>query len=244
MTTKIEITNWKCNGSIHPLIGSVDRLKQIAVGEYDEAVRWAAIHLDTYHKEYVKEHYPRVRSLFKDCGEWSSVPPHEMDRIVQTFMVFRNIPFWKNGPEIASGCRTTAQLLAKHGNTDCLAACNDFEDLVQCFCLTGQYNNFDPLKASKVFGRLGKLRRYYGAWNPNSGNELIDFKFGNEGSTVVYARLPGSKAMVISNREMTEADDFTPDDFKRMCVGVGRDSLADESDWVDGDGGWWRFWWD
>lgn len=240
---KIEITSWKCNGQIHPLIRNVQDLKRVAGNEYPEAARWAAIHVDTHNKELTAERCPRIRELFYSGGKWESVPSSEMDAVVELYFTLRSKPYWSSRAPIVGECRTPAQLLAVHGNTDCRAACADIQDLFACIKLVGAYNDFDPMVVCDAFKRLDP-RQCYGANNPNSGTWLVKFWFGWEGSTVIYARVWGGGIGVnyFTNQKMNEYDKLTAQDFASICKLTGDEAHADESSCL---GNWhWRFWWD
>lgn len=62
--------------------------------------------------------------------------------------------------------------------------CNDFTDLRKAVNLVGQFNNFYPSKVnSTLFNTFGKLKKFYGLNNPNSG-VLDAFEYYFEGDAI------------------------------------------------------------
>src|SRR5262245_61077777 len=131
----IELKSCCCQGSLNPLIRSVQQLRQIvgSDGEFREAARQCAIHLK------------------RNTENWSLRPDSELCGVVQEFLNHRAEPSWKRRQELLPGARTTAQLLATHGNTECRAHCEDLQDLLVCLRLVGDCDFFVPSKAVSAF---------------------------------------------------------------------------------------------
>ena len=166
--TKIDIKNWRCNGSINSLIRNFVQLKKITQTEKElnEAIRWMKIELECFFK---------LKNL-----------SHDDQTIAEIYFENKSLPRWKlKGMEILPGLRTVAQVLAKKGNQDCLAKCNDFEDLIYCLELVGDYNEFNSSETIQNLKNFNK-KIYYNENNLNNGKDLFDYWFGWEGSHVFY----------------------------------------------------------
>ena len=224
--------HWMTNGSINPLIRTWEEVRHYGE-QWTEISRIAAINAG------IKTSWP-----------WN---PTEAEAKA-TFEAYRNRksePGWQRGDGILPGIHTTAQLLAKHGNTACLAQCQDIRDLCECLKLTGSYNGFDDDKSIAAFVEFNRAR-FYGNDNCNTGRDAYEYHFGWEGSHVVYIeyRAYGGEMNVLTPgwRGYYKMDS---DRFKAHCQELAIQTNADESDCVEdvpssraGSSCKWRLWWD
>jgi hypothetical protein len=219
--------NWRCNGSINPLIRSVEQLRAVSGEEFREAARWCAT------------------SLQQDTQDWSRRSSSELEAVVQKFFERRVEPRWQRAREILPRVRSAAQFLAKHGNTDCRAQCEDLADLLTCFALVGSYNFFDATIGAAAFHRFNRAQ-FFSENNPNTGRDAFTYSFGWEGSHAVYIRLILTFGVKVLSPDWRHWQHYTAEDFKRDCQRLARESSADESGLFESDETvqTWRLWWD
>ena len=220
----IQLDGWLCNGGIDPLITSVAQLMkvcnsytEIPAQDYREAVRYAAIHMEAItHLPPMWEHGKR-----NDCTS------PELDAIAMRYFDEIRVPGWKRARPIMKDTWTTAQLLAKHGNTSCLAQCEDVEDLIQAIRLAGSYNGFEAELAITGFRSFNRAQ-FYNAKNPNNGRDLFTYEFGWEGSLVIYVSFNPQygRKLLPGWRDWC---DLPPSEFIADCGQLGRALNADES---------------
>ncbi len=182
--TKIEIPGWVCNGSINPLIRSEAELLKVITGTvtdgsvdeaFDEAVRWTKIHMQCH----------TSRELW---DVWEKQTP---SYILSEYFKMRAVPLWKTIERKAPftmEIATIAQMVAKHGGTDSRAAARDFEDLLQCLTLVGQYNDFEPVDVRSVLQEVNR-KQFYNPSNPNNGKDIFKYHVAWEGSFALYVTM-------------------------------------------------------
>lgn len=220
--------HWLCNGGINPLIRTEQDLGIASRDDADflEGVRYMRIHLECFHK--------------LNAGDLALASTSEVCR---KYFELRDRPPRR---EIGNtGCFSTAQLLAKHGNTDCRAQCANLRDLLACFKLMGSYNNFEDDKSSLVFERFNRLS-YFGETNPNTGIDAFQYHFGWEGSHVVYIRYRNRYLNSVLTADWRHYEEYTSEQFTSDCERLGRNVDADECDLSDEDEASpeFRLWWD
>lgn len=232
---RVEIDGWLCNGSINPLIRSYPQLKELAGADLSKALRYAAIELETYFHigGYMNQ-------------DLEGVTESEREGLFNEWMQHKKRPFWKTLELIpGSGIRTTAQLLAKHGNLNCRAACCDIEDLCEALRLGESCNGLDAPKVAAEFRRFNLLR-YYGPCNPNAGLDVFHYSYGCEGTTVVYIDAIFTGRMLTLSPDWKHYTELDRTTFEILCTDLGRRTMADESckcaEYKESVT--WRLWWD
>jgi hypothetical protein len=238
---------WRVNGGISPLIRSWDELGTACqtIPTVREAVRWS---LSTLQCQY---------GILRGFELKGNEPAEDVKKIFAMFLRERSIPFWARGTRpqlVVNGkcARTAAQMLTLCGNLHCRAQCHDMKDLAQCFRLLGSVNNFE---AEAVIGRFWEfnLATYFGAENPNTGNDAFGYHFGFESSQVVYIdalfsdTLRGLKILDPTWRKWRQ---YSPAEFQAHCEALAIATKADECTCSRYDAGHgvtslqYRLWWD
>lgn len=222
--------NWVCNGSINPLLRTVEQLKQAAGENFPEAVRWLSMRLPDDPCAYPSKAHTDV----------------QLDEIAARGLEVTRTPVWRrDNRAILPGIFTTAQMLAKRGNLDCRALCADIHDLTACFDLMGSYNNFDACAAGAAFHKFNKAQ-YYGPDNCNTGHDAYRYWFGWEGSHVVYIQALFLGKYRVLTPDWLHEHDLLKADFVALCQSLARQTEADESDEDSHSDNCitWRLWWD
>lgn len=232
----VTFNGWQSNGYMDPLIFNSTQLRQICgdSATFADAARCAGIALAVHHK----------RKEF-DVWPWPTDDVSLHEKALTAYFEQRKIPSWTTRPEIAPGCQTIAQLVAKHGGTDALAGCSDLADLVRSTQLVGSYNEFDAEKfiaRARSFNRL----RWYNTGNPNNGGDVFRYRIGWEGSHVVYITLSLYGDNKVLNDKLTHFRPYGAAEFKSDCQQLGHVTKADENYCHEEDehSVRWRLWWD
>lgn len=230
----VKIENWRCNGTINPLIREYPQLCKIAGPELPEALRWCSIAMECYYHEGKSLTPEEAAKLTNQQGaalfySWYQHSHRLINR----------------GPEIMPGIQTTAQLLAKHGNLYCLAECVDCIDLCKAISLTRGYNDFDPQAVSLEFGRFN-LARIYPTDNPNAGRDAFKYYYGCECSAVIYIEANFRYGLRVMDRAWQHWTELDPQTFGVMVKELGRRCRADECNQSEETecSATWRLWWD
>lgn len=234
-TGPVEFKGWLCNGSIYPLIRDYEQLKAIAGADISRAICYVSIELAC--------HFHEGESLTpQQCAALSD---SQRCALFASWLQHKRQPSWRRLPPILKAGdyepRTTAQLLARHGNLHCQAECCDIQDLCAALRYTQGYNDFDPFLVAMAFERFN-VGRYYTNHNPNSGRDCFTYFYGWEGSSVVYIQAPRLPILALDRKwqHWTELDTPT---FAAMAQALATTTKADECTCSEG-GSLWRLWWD
>jgi hypothetical protein len=238
-----ELTTWKCNGGISPMIRNWETLARVAGAELPEAIRWMAIELHTYKLPGL----PASLALVMEKGGTWGPSPEEMRLTAHAFFSDRATSiWWKHAPLLSNpDIYTTAQFLAKHGGTNSRAQCADLADLCRCYEIQGSYNDLD---AHVLIAELKKFNkaRFYQVHNPNTGKDAFEYLYGWEGSSVLYISAPMLYPLRVLSADWKNWFELGPDELGVMVQTLARRTKADECGKSEDRKEWqqWRLWWD
>lgn len=233
-TGNVEIGSWLCNGSINPLIRDYRKLEQHAKEDLNKALWYCAIELEVYFHE--KAHSQE---------EIAAMSPQLKAGLFYHWYQVKHAPSWKRRPQIVPGIFTPAQFLAKHGNLDCRAKCDDFSDLCAALNLVQSFNEFNAPAVAREFDRFN-LSRYFLQDNPNTGRDAWEYYLGWEGTLAIYISAVFHYPLFVLDRAWEHWTQCDRETFGDMVKALARATKADEcgragtSDTIVT----WRLWWD
>lgn len=232
----VHIPGWLCNGSINPLIRHYLQLKVIAGANLSQAICYASVEMECYFHEgkaFTQEQIEQMTDAEKAA-------------VFYAWQQRKRAPAWKRRkPILQDGSyepRTAAQLLARHGNLECRAKCEDIEDLCASLRFTHSYNDFDASEVASAFERFN-LERYYENANPNAGRDIFTYFYGWEGSSVIYIQSRFTYRILALSQDWKRWTELTKSTFGSLVQTLAERTKADECDCRE-DGELWRLWWD
>lgn len=190
----VVVEKWCCNGCVNPLIRNLEHLREVAGLDIDEALRWMRIETKC----------PDSASAEDTFRAW----------------ICARKSGWRFRQDLAPGCKTIAQLVAKFGGIDSKARCADLWDLIRCFGLIGSYNDFDAAKAALCFQDHNRWA-FYNPNNPNNCRDAYGYYIAWEGSHAVYVTyLTGPRYVLTPDRKHYYSwEDL---DFQRDCGALAK----------------------
>jgi len=234
----VVIPNWRCNGTIDPMIQDIDTLARVACDELGEAMLWIDAQLVGF----------RLREKVGD--DWEGM--------AGLFFRHRETPAWERldpKPPFTDHMRTVAQFIAKHGGISSRAQCRDFADAYAAIRNVAPYNEFDPQRFALELRSKRRLayyepRPFYGGDklynNPNSGTDFFTYDVAWEHSFAFYVSWVNTGYTPYAMRPgETTACRMTPEAFRRDMDAVAKSGNADEYEmFTERNKVSYRFWWD
>ena len=228
------------NGNINPLIRSLPQLREVAGDQLPQALWTMRSALDT---AKIPCPVPCVHPI----------PDAAAELVVHTYFGARRrlgFPFSRSERKpLLPDIYTPAQFLARHGNGDCHAACEDFTDLCACLRMVGDYNDFDNELCRRELHAFNRPA-WYGPDNTNTGKDAFQWQFGWEGSLVLYVSIVTCQlAFPLLSHDFSTLTTYSAEELSAEFQALGQRCRADETDpvrqWSNGTLSLeWRFWWD